>query len=70
MPRAEITINEENIKPKFIMYLTPDDMIVLVKDKFINWKELVYIPYIVLILLLIDNRYVLKEVLIPSLFSS
>jgi hypothetical protein len=41
MPRAEIVLLDEVNKPTFIMNLNSDDMIVLVKDKFISWKELV-----------------------------
>ena len=41
MPRAEIVLEDEMNKPTYIMNLNSDDMILLVKDKFTNWKELI-----------------------------
>ncbi len=39
MPRAELIITNEPSMPKFILDLNLEDIIILVKDKFINWKD-------------------------------
>jgi len=41
MPRAEIVLTNEPNQPTFILSLTTDDMVILVKDKFSNWKDLI-----------------------------
>ena len=41
MPHAEIIITSEPKQPKFIVNFSLDEMIILVKDKFLNWKDLV-----------------------------
>lgn len=39
MPRAELTITNEPNTPKFILLFNLEDITILVKDKFINWKD-------------------------------
>jgi hypothetical protein len=41
MPKAEITLDDNGVSKLFIMNLSSEDNIVLVKDKYINWKDLV-----------------------------
>jgi hypothetical protein len=45
MPRVELVINENGKEDKFIMYINSDDMTILVKDKYLNWKDLVFHLY-------------------------
>jgi hypothetical protein len=50
MPRAELIFPNEPNKPKYIKALSQEEMIVLIKDKFFNWKDLVSLslyPYLI-----------------------
>ena len=41
-PKAELMLETEHKKKTYEKYLNAEDMILLIKDKFINWKELVH----------------------------
>ena len=62
MAYAQIDMLENGVQQSYILNFSCDDIIVLVKDKFINWKELVLfilfilIPY-PLIIYFIDSTY-------------
>ncbi len=43
MAYAQIDMLENGVLQSYILNFSCDDIIVLVKDKFINWKELVFI---------------------------
>jgi hypothetical protein len=42
MPRCELEITDESgIKKTYIKYFSPNGLTIIVKDKFINWGDLV-----------------------------
>ena len=43
MPRFEVIIEENAVPVRFVKLLTADELTVMIKDKFINWRELVNI---------------------------
>lgn len=45
MPRAEVELIKEDRNEVYICNFFAEQMIVMVKDKFINWKEQVIILY-------------------------
>lgn len=48
MPRAVLEIDEEGVKKQYTKNLNAEEMIVLIKDKFTNWKDLVSFIFAVL----------------------
>ena len=43
MPRIDYEEEENGVIKRYIKQLTTDDLVVIIKDKFINWKDLVNI---------------------------